>query len=146
MTRRARYKHGKVDKNQTPLLDLWRRLGGQGISTSMVGGDFPDTVLGLHGVTVLGEVKKPGEDLTPGQGRFHRDWKGGPIVTLATEQDVHELQHGIVYAGVKETVELASWEIASDSRFAQGTRRERYLAAREITEALAAAVLKAYQP
>lgn len=60
-----------------------------------VGNDhgLPDLVIGKHGVTTLAEVKNPpgprggrkGKRLTDHQEKWHREWRGSPVLLLDGE-------------------------------------------------------------
>jgi hypothetical protein len=78
----------RSDSNQSPIVDILRRLGAYVAITSQVGGGFTDLVVGFRGVTYIVEVKYGDDwDYTPAQKEFRKDWKGGPIVTLASVDD-----------------------------------------------------------
>lgn len=92
----ARRKFGNPDKNQPDILAFARnRLGvrkDSAVVTTGVGGGFPDTVLGFHGLTVLVEVKGKDGKLSPSQVAFMAAWDGGPVLVVDSAEDLfHQL-------------------------------------------------------
>lgn len=58
------------------------------VDTSMVGNGFPDAILGIKGRTIFGEwktIRHP--ELTEAEVKFHKEWKGCPIVRPRTAQE-----------------------------------------------------------
>lgn len=51
----------------------------------------PDALLGCRKVDQLAEVKPPGEDPREEQQRWHERWRGRPVVTIRTAQDLERL-------------------------------------------------------
>ncbi len=68
------------DTTHAAVRDALRDAGYSVFDAGNVGGDFPDLVVGAHGVTFLVEVKSPGGKLSAGQRRFSDGWRGGPVV------------------------------------------------------------------
>lgn len=87
-TRRSIFKAGNQDANHSALVAFMSQLGPEPIDTSKVGSGFPDLVWPFQGQTVLVEVKTPDGALTPAQKRFHDEWRGGPLIVVASEADV----------------------------------------------------------
>lgn len=92
---------GKPDANNQDIADLARRLGAQVVITTGVGFDFPDQVWGFQGVTILVEVDNPARkggkrerERKARQARFRANWRGGPVVNVATGDDVIRLITG----------------------------------------------------
>lgn len=79
----------KVDLNQQQIVAELRALGYSVRHTHTIGHGFPDIAIGRKGVTVLVEIKRPGEKLTADEKEFFEIWKGAAIVATSTEQ-IHE--------------------------------------------------------
>lgn len=62
--------------------------------TSRLGDDFPDLVIGKHGVDAKVECKTPrgkktaAQLLSEGQKGFRDEWKGAPVIVAYTLEDV----------------------------------------------------------
>ena len=75
----------KIDANHVAIRDALRAIPGVTVKDAAhVGGGFPDLVIGVHGKTVLIEVKDGAKvpsarKLTPAQVRFRAAWSGSPI-------------------------------------------------------------------
>jgi hypothetical protein len=70
----------RTDSNQALLIDQLREANFTVRSTTMVGGGFPDLVVGRNGRNLLVEVKDGDGQLRPGQKTFALEWKGAVIV------------------------------------------------------------------
>ena len=79
----------RIDLNQQQIVAELRSLGYSVRHTHTIGHGFPDIAIGKNGITVLVEIKRPGEKLTPDEREFFEIWKGAAIVATSTEQ-VHE--------------------------------------------------------
>lgn len=67
----------KVDKNQTEIVDAFRKLGFTVQHLHTVGGGVPDLLVGRGGINLLVEVKDGGKaKLTPEQIKWHDEWRG----------------------------------------------------------------------
>lgn len=77
---RSRLPH-KKDDNHAELTRVFEAAGCTVLDLSMVGGDCPDVLVGIHGVNVLVEFKNPKArgKLTQGQQRFIAEWKGPAV-------------------------------------------------------------------
>lgn len=142
MSRWTRRTH-RADGNQSDLVDEWRKAvpGNSAVITNQVGGDFVDLVLGTQGVTLLAEVKQPGQPLKKGQGEFRDTWQGGPVVTLATVDEIRALAANPIAVGVRAAIDDCVLDIASLAGVTDA-QLSRLLATREIVEALAAHLLR----
>jgi len=75
-------KYGKVDLNQSKIVEGLRSLGYSVAITSDLGQGFPDLVVGgidrktQKPCNWLMEIKTPGNDLTKPQKTFHLFWRG----------------------------------------------------------------------
>ena len=135
----------QADRNQRTLVKHWRDHGGSAAMTSGVGGGFPDVVLGKEGITILAEVKNPagrGTKLRKSQASFAFDWKGGPIVKIATVFEMDEILARPLVTGVRQAVSEAAWAIAEDDMMQFGTRDERHAAAIRVLDELAGQILR----
>ena len=81
------------DTTHATVRDGLRQAGYSVFDAGGVGGDFPDLVVGAYQrFTFLVEVKSPGGKVSPGQSRFAREWKGGPVLTVySLEQALGEI-------------------------------------------------------
>lgn len=81
----------RKDANQKMLDERFRQNFCSVVDTSVLGNDFPDSIVGYGGFSCLIEYKVPGTGkLSPGQERFHRDWKGA-VRVARTPEDVDEI-------------------------------------------------------
>jgi hypothetical protein len=87
-TRRSLFVSGNHDANHAAIVAFMSQLGPEPIDTSKVGSGFPDLVWPFQGQTILVEIKTPDGSLTPSQERFHREWRGGPLIVVASDEDV----------------------------------------------------------
>lgn len=76
------------DENHGEIAEAFARLGFSVQDTSLVGGSFPDLVVGRHGVTWLVEIKQPNGKLRLNQVEFFNNWRGTPPVLVRTVNDV----------------------------------------------------------
>lgn len=76
------------DANHAALTALYEAMGCTVQDTSMVGGGFPDAIVGSVGRDDKVEFKMPGEDLRANQERWLRDWRGSRPRVIRTEDDV----------------------------------------------------------
>jgi hypothetical protein len=89
----GRKRYGNPDRNQQPIVDLVRAMGGTVEITTGVGDGFPDLVIGWRGLTILVEVKKPGKAaastrLRESQDLFRVRWTGGPVLDVETATEL----------------------------------------------------------
>ena len=70
------------DTTHADVRDGLRQAGYSVFDAGSVGGDFPDLVVGAHGLTFLIEVKSPGGKVSEGQSRFAANWRGGPVLIV----------------------------------------------------------------
>ncbi len=88
-------KHGRVDKNQTALVQVIRQMGATWLDLSSVGGGCPDGLVGWKQQTYLCEIKGLKGTLTPDQEQFVSTWRGSAVHILRTTDDVVQLLKGI---------------------------------------------------
>jgi Holliday junction resolvase len=89
-------KRGKVDKNQSEIVSVFRQMGASVVSTANIGGGFPDLVIGRNNVNYLIEIKdgsrKPSEQrLTTEEITFHETWKGQVTVISSIQEAINFL-------------------------------------------------------
>lgn len=82
---------GRTDANQKEIVKTFRQLGFSVAITSMVGGGFPDIVIGKHRKNWLVEIKDGNKvlsrrDLTPDEEEFISGWRGSVFVVESIEQ------------------------------------------------------------
>ena len=83
----------RTDSNQREVVQAFRELGATVRSIHTVGDGVPDLIVGVHGQTILVEVKdgaKPASKrrLTPAEQKFHDEWRGGELLIVETVADV----------------------------------------------------------
>ena len=83
----------RTDSNQREVVQAFRELGATVRSIHTVGDGVPDLIVGVHGHTLLVEVKdgaKPASKrrLTPAEQKFHDEWRGGELLIVETVADV----------------------------------------------------------
>jgi hypothetical protein len=77
----------RVDKNQTQIVDLAKKLGYYVAHTYAVGSGFPDLVLGKKGLNILIEIKDGyKKQLTPSQKIFHTEYLGAVYVIHSIDE------------------------------------------------------------
>jgi hypothetical protein len=84
---------GSKDGNHDKVVARFREFGctvAELVDTGLEG--WPDLVVGCIGLNHLVEVKNPDTrygqaGLSPAQGVFARDWRGGPVYVVYTEND-----------------------------------------------------------
>lgn len=91
----ARRRAAKVDRNQSEIVEFFRKAGCSVAITSSAHDGFPDLVIGFGGLTVLVEVKDgklppSGRKLTPKQVEFFDEFKGAKTV-VATIQEAQRV-------------------------------------------------------
>ncbi len=83
---------GRIDANQTRLVDVLRFVGASVAITSGAGGGLPDLIVGINGETYLLEIKdgrkKPSaRKLTPDEQWFIDHWQGRPVAIVESETE-----------------------------------------------------------
>ena len=81
----------RVDDNQRPLVELWRRMGASVLILSGVGKGCPDVLVGYNGLCALVEIKdgsKPPsqQKLTALEMEFHESWRGHLCIVKNEEE------------------------------------------------------------
>ena len=83
------------DSSHQPIMRDLLAMGFTVADTSRCGDDFPDLVIGKHGVTALVEikVKRPGRTtmdklVSDGQREFALNWRGSPVIFAYHADDV----------------------------------------------------------
>lgn len=87
----------RIDANQPAIVKALEAAGVSVQPLSLIGKGCPDLLAGFNGLTVLIEVKRDYSydrgprgvehvigKLTPDQERWHREWKGQPVVIART--------------------------------------------------------------
>jgi hypothetical protein len=74
-----------VDANHAQIIDALRKAGICATSTAQIGGGFPDAAAGFRGVTLLLEIKSPGEKLNAAEVEWHSKWGGAVAVVDSPE-------------------------------------------------------------
>lgn len=78
---------GRRDTTHAGIRDALRAAGWSVYDAGGVGGSFPDLVVGAAGLTFLVECKAGGGQLSAGQIKFARDWRGGPVIVARSAED-----------------------------------------------------------
>lgn len=79
--------HPRKDSNHTELERQIRALGATTLDLSGVGRSAPDLLVGWRGHNILLEIKTESGRLSPGQIRWHREWRGN-VHVIRTFEDV----------------------------------------------------------
>lgn len=89
------YRAARKDLTHGPMARELRQMGFSVADTSALGDDFPDMVIGKHGVTGLVEAKtkSPGRMtmdklVSAGQREFAATWRGSPVIFAFNADDV----------------------------------------------------------
>lgn len=79
----------RTDKNQSEIVRTLRAVGATVTDTSMVGGGFPDLVVGFCKKDFKMEIKNPNArgKLRTSQIIFQEYWKGEPVHVVETVED-----------------------------------------------------------
>jgi hypothetical protein len=90
-------KYGKVDANQSEIVQAARDVGASVLILSSVGNGCPDLLIGYDGINLLIEVKdgsKPpsARRLTPDQVTFFEQWEGQKCVVESADEMVDLLR------------------------------------------------------
>lgn len=83
----------KRDTNQPAMVKALRAVGISVAITHTLGEGFPDLVVGLHGETLLVEVKMPGGSVTDDEQKFRYYWQGNYMIAYAPGEVVRELHY-----------------------------------------------------
>ena len=78
------------DHNQLDIIKAFESLGCSVFDLSNAGGGLCDLLVGLVGVNLLVEIKKPKGKLTPAQTDFFKTWKGQKSV-ITTQAEAIQL-------------------------------------------------------
>lgn len=87
----------KKDANHNELRDLFVQMGCSVVETHCAGiAGFPDFVIGCIGVSHLVEAKSLASrygrsGFNENQSAFNRDWRGEPVASVATPDEVIDL-------------------------------------------------------
>lgn len=87
----------RVDANQPEIVKALRQAGATVHPLHMVGGDFPDLIVGHMGVNVLMEVKDGDKapsrrKLSKGQAEFRDGWNGPVVLVTDVESALRVLK------------------------------------------------------
>lgn len=86
---------GRVDDNQTDIVQTFKGAGYSVAITSNLGNGFPDIVVGKYGINLLVEIKDGAKSpskrkLTEDELRFHQNWRG-LVFVVESPEDVEEI-------------------------------------------------------
>lgn len=79
---------GRVDLNHAEIIAALRKAGIAAKSTAAIGAGFPDIIAATRGVTVLLEVKQPGEKANSAQMAFLASWPGRAYMVTSPEEAI----------------------------------------------------------
>lgn len=65
-----------LDSNHAAIVDALRGAGVSVVAIQSAQAGLPDLIAAHHGRNYLLEVKQPGEQLSPAQVKWHRNWRG----------------------------------------------------------------------
>ena len=75
-----------MDGNQKEIIAKLRDCGMQAHSIASVGDGIPDVLVGYRGLTLVLEVKEPGENLTAAECKFVANWPGQHTVVTSFDE------------------------------------------------------------
>lgn len=81
-------KHGKVDANQTEIVDTFRRCGASVLSLADMGKGCPDLLVGYQGNNYLVEVKTHTGTLNAYQVMWHSHWNGRVSIVRSVDEAI----------------------------------------------------------
>lgn len=95
MRRRA-----KIDANQPAIVAAFRAAGLRVVHTHMVGGGFPDVIVGYGTHVAMVEIKDGSlppsrRALTPAEAAFHAEWR---VYVIETVEQAQDLARGMILA------------------------------------------------
>jgi Holliday junction resolvase len=79
-------KRGRVDGNQTEIVNTFRSMGATVAILSTVGSGVPDLLVGYARRNILVECKVKSGVLTEAQVEFLQRWKGEAVIIRSTEE------------------------------------------------------------
>ena len=94
----ARYKPKWVktqDANHPEVVDALEKIGCTVHDASVMGGGFPDLVVGKQGLTMLIEVKTDKGRLKEGQQKWHTEWRGHTCIVRSPMEAVEAVQQHV---------------------------------------------------
>lgn len=87
----------RPDGNRAELRRLWRDQGGSWLDIEHGGtAGAPDALVGLHGASVLVELKVGRAKLRPSQIAFQVAWRGCPICVVRTVDELLSMRRFLV--------------------------------------------------
>jgi hypothetical protein len=84
------YRRHRRDSTHPGIAKVLLSFGFSVKDTSKLGDDYPDMVVGLAGITDMVEAKSVDGELSDGQSKFAKNWRGAPIVVLKSEAEAIE--------------------------------------------------------
>ena len=79
--------HGKIDENQSAIVDALRAVGATVHSMASLGDGALDLLVGFRLAMFLLEVKAEKGVLTPAQRKWHHSWQGRPVVVVRSPEE-----------------------------------------------------------
>lgn len=89
-----RYKANR-DDNHKDVTQALEKIGCTVHDASVVGGSFPDLVVGYRGLTMLIEVKTPKGRVKEGQRKWHTEWKGHTCIVRSPMEAVETVMRHV---------------------------------------------------
>lgn len=79
-------KRGKVDANQTSIVEALRRVGASVQSIATIGNGAPDILAGFRGQNILMELKVGKAALTTDETEWHQEWRGQVAIVRTADE------------------------------------------------------------
>lgn len=84
-------KRGKIDLNQTDIVNNLRKCGFSVLSLANLGNGAPDICVGAFGNNYLFEIKQEKKKLTKDEHKFHESWNGQVAIIYNTEDAIKKI-------------------------------------------------------
>ena len=84
-------KRGKIDLNQTKIVENLRKVGFSVVSLANLGNGAPDICVGAYGINFLFEIKQEKKKLTKDEHKFHESWRGQVSIIYSTEDAIKKI-------------------------------------------------------
>ena len=83
-------RHGRRDLTHAEIRKELRDLGASVVDLGDVGNDIPDLLVGFCDRDFLVEAKSAKGELSDGQSKFAKEWRGQPPIVLKTKEAARE--------------------------------------------------------
>lgn len=87
----------RVDTFQTLATETLRHEGASVQPLHTIGRGCPDLLVGWYGRTYLLELKSRGGKLTSDEAKWHREWRGRPVVLIEEMEQLYDFIKDVLY-------------------------------------------------